>query len=104
MIEIENVSAVARWFPDDVKVIKRKTKFKAVCSIFHLQPSHVFIYAMHGELTKKDMVELFEELSARGVTHVSAERKGRIVMKDIQLLLERNRADVVLEKNDEHDS
>lgn len=100
MLEIEYTSAVVRWFPEGTKVIKRKTKFKAVCSIFHLQPHHVYIYAMQGELKKEDMVQLFEELSARGVTVISAERKGRIIQKDIRLLLERNKAGVVLGEPD----
>lgn len=89
MIEIETTASIVRWFPNDVEIVKRRTQYTAVCSLAYLEPHHVFIYGMHGKMGKPEMAELFLKLQEQGVTHITAERKGKLVTRDIASCLER---------------
>lgn len=89
MVEIESTASIVRWFPNDVEIAKRRTPYVAVCSLFHLEPHHVYIYGMHGKLTKVEMAELFTELLNRGITKITAERKGRLVTRDLEQVLKK---------------
>ena len=56
----------------------------------HLTSDSVFIFGMHGKISKADMAELFCELQRRGFTTVTAERRGKLTTLDINQLLARS--------------
>ena len=94
---LQEVSSIARWY-DTEDGYEKKIPFRAICSVTWLGDTHVFIHGMLGKLGKQDMKELFLELQSKGVTHVMAERKGKFVTRDIDLLLSKaNRKESVVE-------
>lgn len=88
MVNIENVSSVVRWYESQQHLEDNKP-YLAVCSIFRLSPKIVFVYGMLGKLTKAMMVEFFTKLQEDGVEQIIAERKGKIVYKSVDSLLNR---------------
>ena len=84
-ISIEPAVSVVRWY--DTGSFNNRSPYRAVCSVFYLSSRTAYIYAMHGRLTRKDMRELFAELAAQGVTEIMAERKGKIITRDVTYLL-----------------
>lgn len=84
-LQIRPSTAIVRWYQDGSYELR--SPYKAVCSLNYLEDDHVFIYAMHGVLTKNDMRELFRTLASNGITKLTAERKGRLVTRDIVALL-----------------
>jgi hypothetical protein len=79
---------MVRWYDQD-QGYENKLPYRAICSITWLGNTQVFLYGMHGKITKEDMKLLFVELALLGATHVVAERKGKFVIKDINFLLSR---------------
>ena len=88
MVDIENVNSVVRWYESQQHLEDNKP-YLAICSIFRLSPKTVFIYGMLGTLTKAMMVEFFTKLQEDGVEQIIAERKGKIVYKSVDNLLNR---------------
>lgn len=84
-VHIQHTAATVRWYREGS--FAEKSPYSAVCSLFFLEEDHVFIYAMNGDLKKSDMVELFQELQKIGIKHITAERKGKLVMRDVDFLL-----------------
>lgn len=86
MMHIESTHFVVRWY-DEADGFRLRKPYRAICSIFLLEEDHVFVYGMHGSLSKMDMKALFEALLDRGVKKVTAERKGKLITKDIEALM-----------------
>lgn len=84
-ISIEPAVSIVRWY--DAGSFDNRSPYRAVCSVFYLSATTVYIYAMHGRLTRVDMRELFTALADQGVTEVMAERKGKITTRDVVELL-----------------
>ena len=83
---LQATSHIARWYDED-NGYKEKKPFRAVCSISWLGDKNVFIHGMLGKIEKKDMKELFLMLQSMGATHVVAERRGKFITRDIDLVL-----------------
>lgn len=88
MVQVEHVNSVVRWY-ESTEDLKQNRPYLAVCSMFWLSPDSVFIYGMLGKQTKEMMMEFFESLTELGVLYIIAERKGKMVTKDVKSLLER---------------
>jgi hypothetical protein len=87
-VSIKPSGATVRWY-DDPNGYAARQPYRAICSLVYLAEDHVFIYGMHGSLSKEDMRVFFSQLLQEGVTKVTAERKGRLVERDIASLLAR---------------
>lgn len=88
MVQVEHVNSVVRWYPSKEDLEQNKP-YLAVCSMFWLSPTSVFVYGMLGEQSKEMMIAFFERLVDLGVVSLVAERKGKMVTKDVRALLER---------------
>lgn len=89
MVQVEHVNSVVRWY-ESQEDLDLNRPYKSICSMFWLSPKSVFVYGMHGTQTKEMMIEFLKRLTELGVEHIIAERKGRMVTKDIQALLNRS--------------
>lgn len=87
-VNLQPSVTIARWY-DEGQSFELKSPYRAICSIMHLTDTEVFIFGMHGTLSKTDMAELFIELRSRGIETVTAERKGQLTRRNIIKLLER---------------
>ena len=91
-LDIEDVNCVARWFSSK-EDLDSGVGYKAVCNIFFVNPQTAFIYGLHGVLDKSDYRELLTRLKAKGCTTILAERKGKLVSKDIDWYLSKGAKD-----------
>lgn len=89
-VNIQPSSATVRWY--DTGSYEEKSPYKAICSYFHINDDTVYIHGMHGTLGKQDMAEFFKQLLSRGVRYIVAERRHRLVTKDILIMLKKGRA------------
>ena len=89
MVQIEHVNSVARWYKSE-EDLRLNKPYDSICSLFWLSPKSVFVYGMHGTQTKEMMIEFLKRLTELGAEHIIAERKGRMVTKDIRALLNRS--------------
>ncbi len=89
MVQVEHVNSVVRWY-ESQEDLDLNRPYKSICSMFWLSPKSVFVYGMHGIQSKEMMTEFLKRLTELGVEHIIAERKGRMVTKDIQALLNRS--------------
>lgn len=88
MVQVEHVNSVVRWYHSK-EDLDQNRPYLAVCSMFWLSPTSVFVYGMLGEQSKEMMIAFFERLTELGVVTLVAERKGKMVTKDVRTLLER---------------
>lgn len=86
MVQLEHVNTIVRWYSSKEDLDNNRA-YLAVCSLFWLSPKVVFVYAMNGSLNKSLMKEFFQELQNLGIKQIIAERKGKMVFKDIDQLL-----------------
>ena len=89
MVQVEHVNSVVRWY-ESQEDLDLNRPYKSICSMFWLSPKSVFVYGMHGIQSKEMMTEFLKRLTELGVEHIIAERKGRMVTKDIRALLNRS--------------
>ncbi len=87
-VHLQDAEIVVRWY-DEGKSFNNSDRFKAVATLVILESNHVFMRGVHGELSKQDMAELFEQLVDRGITRLSAERHGKLVERNLPQLLQR---------------
>lgn len=83
MIQLEHVNTVVRWYKDS----DTAKPYLAICSIFWLSPETAFVYGMKGDVDKAMLVNFFLQLQKLGVKSLAAERKGKMVYKDVDKLL-----------------
>ncbi len=88
-VNLQPAVTTVRWY-DDGESFESRSPYRAVASIMHLTPTSVFIFGMHGKISKADMGELFVELQKQGIETVTAERKGKLTARSISKLLERS--------------
>lgn len=88
-VNIQPASATVRWYENGS--YKEKSPYKATCSYFHINEDTVFVYAMHGNLSKQDMAVFFKELLRKGIRFIVAERRRKLVTKDVLYMLEKAR-------------
>lgn len=93
-ISLQPAVSIVRWY-DDGCSFELRSPYRAVCSVMHLTSTGVFIFGMHGRITKADMAALFRELQAGGVETVTAERRGKLSTRNIKQLL--SKADLQLD-------
>lgn len=87
MIHVQTTTSLVRWYDDGG--YEEKSPYRAICSIVHLNDTQVYIHGLHGIMNKADMLELFEHLDSQGVEQIIAERKGKMVFRDIKALIAR---------------
>lgn len=92
MVQVEHVNSVVRWYSSE-EDLRLNKPYTSICSMFWLSPKSVFVYGMHGIQSKEMMIEFLKRLTELGVEHIIAERKGRMVTKDIQKILARKHND-----------
>lgn len=78
---------VVRWY-ENVDGFDKYEPYYAVCTLDVLDRDTVFISAMHGNICRKSMRALVNELGRLGYTKISAIRKGEIQYYDISKYLD----------------
>lgn len=88
-VHIQSTAGIIRWY--DTGSYEERSTYKAVASYVVTAPDTIFMYGMHGDLSKEDMAAMFLELYKKGIRTILAERKGTIVSRDIEQLLKKNK-------------
>lgn len=89
-VHIQPISAMVRWY--DTGSYEEKSPYRAICSYFHINDDTVFLYGMQGSMSKQDMAVFFKELLKKGIKYIIAERRRKLITRDIRLMLEKGRA------------
>lgn len=82
MIKITPVIAHARFF-DDGCSYENRDKYTAIVTIQYISADTVYLSGAKGQLNKKQLLLLAEQLRNMGIKYRVAERHGKVIIKPI---------------------